>query len=143
MNSKQKVAFALVLLAVLVDVKGQMLSGDLTYYYEWKGNYGSCGLDRSRYDQFYVAALARTYMNMPAGMTNPNNHPLCGAEHCIQVYGSRGSVVLKVSDTCEGCKGNDVDVADTVFPMLEDPNRGRVPITWKWVDCRSNPPGRR
>lgn len=118
-------------------------TGDLTFYYEWRGNYGSCGLDRAKYDQFYVAALSRSFMQLPAGITNPNKHPLCNADRCIEVTGNRGRVVLKISDTCWGCATNDVDVADTVFPMLDDPNRGRVKATWKFVNCQSNPPGRK
>lgn len=131
----------IVLITLLEEAKG--LSGDLTYYHEWRGNYGSCGLDRSMHDQFYVAALSRKYMNLPPGQTNPNNHPMCGDSHCLQIWGARGSVVLKVSDTCEGCRDDDVDVADSVFPMLDDPNKGRVRVNWEFVDCHSNPPGPR
>lgn len=131
-----------VTLLAFEGVKSQTRRGDLTYYYEWRGNYGSCALDRSRWDQFYVAALARSHMALPAGMTNPNNHPLCAAQYCIRVHGARGSVVLKVSDTCWGCVNDDVDVADTVFPMLDDPVKGRVKVTWNFVDCRKTPPGK-
>lgn len=119
------------------------ITGDLTYYYEWRGNYGSCGLERSKWDQFYVAALSRSYMQLPAGMTNPNKHPMCNADRCIEVTGRRGRVVLKISDTCWGCAKDDVDVADTVFPMLEDPKLGRVKVSWRFVNCQSNPPGRK
>lgn len=127
----------------LGDIGVQSYTGDVTYYTEWKGNYGSCALDRSRWDQFYVAALSRTMMALPAGMTNPNNHPYCAPEHCVQVWGPRGSVVLKISDTCWGCNTYDVDVADSVFPMLDDPNKGRVRMNWNFVNCYSNPPGRK
>ena len=128
-------------ITLLEEVKG--LRGDVTFYYEWNGGYGSCGLERSRYDKFYVAALSRKYMNLPPGMTNPNNHPMCGESHCLQIRGARGTVVVKVSDTCEGCKNDDVDIADSVFPLLDDPNRGRVSMEWSFVDCRTNPPGRK
>jgi hypothetical protein len=73
---------------------------------------------------------------------NPNNHPKCTESHCVKLSGKRGSVVLKISDTCYGCKPYDVDVSDRVFPLLDDPNKGRVVMTWKWVDCRKNPPGK-
>jgi expansin (peptidoglycan-binding protein) len=133
----------LLLLATFAPANCQTYTGDVTYYTEWRGNYGSCGLDRSRHDQFYVAALSRHFMGLPPGITNPNKHPMCAADKCLQVFGPRGSVVLKVSDTCWGCSNYDVDVADTVFPMLDDPWKGRVRMNWKFVDCRSNPPGRR
>lgn len=133
-----------VIFLVVALVTGALgLTGDLTYYTEWRGGYGSCGLDRARSDQFYVAALSRKYMNLPPGMTNPNNHPICNADRCLEITGRRGRVVLKISDTCEGCKNDDVDVADTVFPMLEDPNLGRVKVSWRFVNCFSNPPGRK
>lgn len=143
MISTNTVLSIFLLVASFDAIKSQTYTGDLTYYHEWRGNYGSCGLERPKYDQFYVAALSRSFMQLPPGMTNPNKHPLCGEKTCVQVYGTRGSVVLKVSDTCWGCKPHDIDVADTVFPMLDDPNKGRVKASWKFVDCRSNPPGRK
>lgn len=127
---------------VIVGYKNQTTyTGDVTFYYEWRGNYGSCALDRSKRDPFYVAALSRFYMKLPRSITNPNNHPLCAEPYCVKVSGKRGSVVLKVSDTCYGCKPHDVDVADKVFSLLDDPNKGRVKMSWKWVDCRKSPPG--
>jgi hypothetical protein len=99
----------------------QLYKGDITFYYEWRGNYGSCALNKSRSDPFHVAALSRHWMKLPKKITNPNHHPLCGEDHCIKVNGKRGSVVLKVSDTCYGCKPYDVDIADKVFPLLDDP----------------------
>lgn len=119
-------------------------TGDMTFYHEWRGNYGSCGLDRSKTDHFYVAALAKSsFMKLPPGVANPNNHPMCKPDKCIEVTGKRGKVVLKVSDTCMGCAANDVDVAHSVFPMLDDPNRGRVKVSWNFVNCQSNPPGKK
>lgn len=118
------------------------ITGDLTYYQEWFGNYGSCALNRATRNHFYVAALSRSQMKLPPGMTNPNNHPLCKPNRCIKVTGSRGTVVLKISDTCWACAKDDVDVAHTVYPMLEDPIRGRVKVSWKFVNCKTNPPGR-
>jgi len=112
--------------------------GDLTFYKEWNHNFGSCGYSISRMNQnpFLVAALSRHHMGHPA---NPNDYYLCG--RCLKINGSRGSIVVAVSDTCEGCSGDDVDVADTVFKYLEDPARGRVKVTWEWVDCNRSPPG--
>lgn len=114
----------------------------MTFYYEWRGNYGSCALERSKKDPFYVAALSRFFMKLPTNITNPNNHPKCTEPHCVRVNGKRGSVVLKVSDTCYGCRPYDVDVSDRVFPLLDDPNKGRVVMNWKFVDCKKNPPGK-
>lgn len=129
-------------LHIIKAVTNELYKGDVTFYYEWKGNYGSCALNKSRIDPFYVAALSRHWMKLPKGLSNPNKHPLCGERHCIKVNGSRGSVVLKVSDTCYGCKPYDVDVADKVFPMLDNPLRGRVKMTWRFIDCNKIALGR-
>lgn len=117
-------------------ITSQIYSGDLTYYTEWKTHPGSCNNPRARYNHYYVAALSMSsFMRLPQGTTNPNEHPLCASKQCIRVNGARGSVILKISDSCEACKPYDVDVADTVFPMLDDPAKGRVPITWQFVNC--------
>lgn len=144
MYQNLKFVFALLLLVASNKVASQTYEGDLTYYTEWRDSYGSCGLDASMHDQFQVAALSiSTWMVLPPGETNPNNHPLCAADKCIQLKGARGSVVLKISDSCAACVGNDVDVADTVFPLLDDPALGRVKVTWEFTDCSSNPPGQK
>lgn len=121
--------------------KNQTYKGEVTFYYEWRGNYGSCALERSKKDPFQVAGLSRFFMKLPANITNSNKHPYCAEPYCVKVNGKRGSVVLKVSDTCYGCKPYDVDVSDKVFPLLDEPRKGRVVMTWKFVDCRKVPPG--
>lgn len=110
-------------------------TGDLTYYTSWKGNYGSCGLERSRRDPLYVAALSPYFMKTPPDQPNPNKHPLCAADKCIEIRGARGTVQLKISDTCPECKSFDVDIADEIFPRLDDPIKGRVKVSWKFVRC--------
>jgi hypothetical protein len=133
-----KILFVLVL--ATFEVKSQTYSGEVTFYYGWRGNWGSCGLERSKTDHFYVAALSRFFMG---GVSNPNNHPRCAADQCIQIYGARGSVVLKISDTCPSCDNYNVDIADSVYGYLDDPDKGRVRMNWHFTNCFSNPPGRR
>lgn len=55
-----------------------------------------------------------------------------------QIFGPRGTVVLKISDTCGDCADYDVDVADTIFTKLDDPNKGRVKMSWQFVNCNIN-----
>lgn len=143
-NTKSLVGLLLLFVAVSSSerFKNQTYKGDVTYYYEWRGNYGSCALNVSKKDPFYVAAMSRYFMKLPLNITNPNKHPFCMEQHCVKVTGKRGSVTLKVSDTCYGCKPYDVDVADKVFSLLDDPKKGRVKMYWKWVDCRTEPPGK-
>lgn len=121
---------------------GQVYSGEATYYEYWKDGYGSCGLDRSMKDPFYVAALANKFMREPASITNPNNRYLCQPHYCVRVTGPKGSIVVKVSDTCEGCKDNDIDLADSVYPYVAEKDAGRVKVTWSFVDCNQYPPGK-
>lgn len=116
----------------LIFATANAFYGDLTYYNEWRGNFGSCGLERSKYDAFYVAALSRARMS---GVPNPNNHPLCAWNKCIKITGLKGSVIVKISDTCWSCQYDDIDIADTVFPLLDDPVKGRVKVSWEFTDC--------
>jgi hypothetical protein len=74
-------------------------------------------------------------MKLPAGVTNPNKHPYCAADRCAKIKARKGSVVLKISDTCWACKDYDVDVADDIFPLLDDPAKGRVKASWEFVKC--------
>ncbi|CRK98957.1 CLUMA_CG012369, isoform A [Clunio marinus] len=127
---------------LIIQSNSQSYKGDITFYYEWHGNHGSCALEKSKKDPFHVAALSRFFMKLPVNVTNPNKHPYCSESYCVKVSGKRGSVVLKISDTCYGCKPHDIDVAHRVFPLLDDPNKGRVPMAWKFVDCTKNPPGK-
>lgn len=122
---------------------GDTLRGDVTYYSGWNHGWGSCGLDISMENQFYVLALGMKYMTLPENETNTHNHPLCGPNACAKIYGERGTVVLKISDTCGGCLDDNIDVADTVFPMLDDPIKGVVPMDWEFVDCSVDPPGKK
>jgi len=131
--------FALISAALtmpLTAIAREIYEGNATYYYEWRGNFGSCGLERSKSEQFEVAALSNAFMKLPQGVYNPNKHPLCRPEHCIFVTGALGSVVLKISDKCYGCRKQDIDIADSVFPLLGDLDKGRIPIKWYFVNCK-------
>ena len=114
--------------------------GDVTFYSEWKTGPGSCGFPVDS-NQYKVAALSSKYMQLPAGMTNPNKHPICGSQNCILLKGPAGAMVVKVSDTCAGCKDDDVDVADDAYANLATPDAGRVIMQWKFVDCTKYPLG--
>lgn len=116
-------------------------TGEGTFYVEWKSGLGSCGSIPT--NAFRVAALSSKYMKLPPGITDPNKHPLCASKDnsCILVKGQRGAIVLKVSDTCGGCGSDDIDIADTAFSFIDDPNKGRVRVQWKFVQCSKFPLG--
>lgn len=61
-----------------------------------------------------------------------DNAQACGGY--IEVFGEKGSVVLQVVDRCPECKEGDVDMTREAFEKIDDPIKGRVPITWKSVE---------
>ena len=124
-------------------IDGSIKSGWATYYTEWKYALGSCGVVPK--SDNLVCALSSKYMKLPPGVSNPNNHPLCGPKYCILTLGPRGAAVVKVSDTCGACiqaPGDNVDLADSLYPLVADPLKGKVPIKWKFVDCTKYRPGK-
>ncbi|KAG1352313.1 hypothetical protein G6F62_002720 [Rhizopus arrhizus] len=102
---------------------GKKYSGDGTFY---SPGLGSCGITNS--DSDMVAALNAPQMNNPA---NPNNNPLCGKY--INVHGHKGTVRVKIVDTCPPCKSGDVDLSTAAFGKIANYDEGRVPITWSWA----------
>lgn len=59
---------------------------------------------------------------------------LCGA--CLEVQGSKGSVVVRVEDRCPGCPFGSLDLSMTAFATIDDLAKGRIPIKWRVVPCR-------
>jgi expansin (peptidoglycan-binding protein) len=59
---------------------------------------------------------------------NPNNNPLCGKY--INATGPKGSVRVKIVDTCPPCVKGDLDLSPAAFNEIADFAAGRVPISW-------------
>lgn len=57
----------------------------------------------------------------------------CGA--CVEVTGSKGSLVIRIEDRCPECKYGDIDLSEEAFSLIDDKIKGRVPISWKIVPC--------
>jgi len=108
-----------------------------------QGNYGSCGLEKAKDDPFHYVALSKAFMELPAGQSNPNKHRLCKKPHCVFLTGELATLVLKVADTCYGCKPHDLIVTQKVFELLADIEDGSTTVEWKFVDCRDEPTGQR
>lgn len=123
-----------------IDFDGEFKTGEVTWDTAWRGMYGSCGFPFPPKSDFLVGGLTMKYMQPPAGVTNPNSHPLCGPKYCLLIKGPIGSVVVKVSDSIQGNNDN-VNVADTVFEYLAEKGLGRAVMQWKFVDCTTNPIG--
>ncbi|KAI9477793.1 MAG: RlpA-like double-psi beta-barrel-protein domain-containing protein-containing protein [Benjaminiella poitrasii] len=98
-------------------------SGDGTYY---DVGLGSCGWTNS--DSEMIVALNHVQMENGA---NSNNNPNCGKK--IAVSGPKGTVTVKIVDTCPGCDSGSVDLSPAAFEKIADLSQGRVPVTWDFV----------
>ena len=58
---------------------------------------------------------------------------LCGA--CLQVIGSKDTVIVRVEDRCPGCKFGGIDLSKTAFATVDDLAKGRAEVRWKVVPC--------
>ena len=97
-------------------------SGDATYY---GTGLGSCGWTSK--DSEYIVALNHGQM---ANGANSNKNPNCGRS--ITATGPKGSVTVKVVDTCPGCANGDLDLSPAAFAKIADMAAGRVPVSWSW-----------
>jgi expansin (peptidoglycan-binding protein) len=97
------------------------LSGDGTYYAA--DGTGNCSFDASP-DNLLVAA-----MNKP----DYGDADWCGA--CVEVTGPKGTVKVRIVDSCPGCAHGDLDLSPQAFDMIADHAAGRVPITWHETGC--------
>jgi expansin (peptidoglycan-binding protein) len=57
----------------------------------------------------------------------------CGA--CAVVIGPRDEILVRIVDSCPGCKPDDLDLSREAFALLAPLQRGRIPITWLPVPC--------
>ena len=59
-----------------------------------------------------------------------------GAAACgsyIQVKGRKGTILVKVTNLCPECPPGHLDLSDEAFAALDDPVKGRVPMTYRAV----------
>ncbi|MEP6859307.1 MAG: expansin EXLX1 family cellulose-binding protein [Deltaproteobacteria bacterium] len=96
-------------------------------YYAADGT-GNCSFDASP-DDLLVAA-----MNKP----DYGDAAFCGA--CLEVTGPKGTVKVRVVDSCPGCAHGDLDLSPQAFDMIADHAAGRVPITWHEAYCAVSGP---
>lgn len=101
---------------------GTTFKGDGTYY---NAGMGSCGKTNTDHDM--IAALNAPQMGYAP---NPNNNPMCGKY--AKVKGPKGTVRVKIVDTCPPCKKGSLDLSPAAFMKIADLAAGRVPITWTW-----------
>jgi expansin (peptidoglycan-binding protein) len=100
-------------------------SGDATYY-EADGT-GACSFEAG--SDNLVAAMNRADYGSAAW---------CGA--CIEVAAGSASVVVRVVDSCPGCKQGDLDLSKEAFARLAPLDKGRIRVAWRSVDCAVDGP---
>lgn len=61
---------------------------------------------------------------------NPNNNPNCG--RYAKVTGPKGTVRVKIVDTCPPCLSGSLDLSPAAFVKIADLAAGRVKIHWEW-----------
>ncbi|KAI9276066.1 RlpA-like double-psi beta-barrel-protein domain-containing protein-containing protein [Sporodiniella umbellata] len=61
---------------------------------------------------------------------NPNLNPICG--RYATAKGPKGSVRVKIVDTCGPCRYGDLDLSPAAFGRIGNFDDGRIKITWTW-----------
>lgn len=104
------------------EVDGKTHVGEATYYVEADGS-GNCSFPATPNDLMVGAMNQTDYAGSAA----------CGA--CAAIEGPQGSVTVRIVDRCPECKPGDIDLSPQAFEKLAALEKGRIPITWKYVTC--------
>ncbi|HAS45524.1 MAG TPA: hypothetical protein DCS93_33880, partial [Microscillaceae bacterium] len=86
---------------------------------------GNCGLPVAVGD-FNHAAMNHT---------DYDNSQACGACAEVTSKATGRSVIVKIVDRCPECKPGDIDLTQQMFAKIDNPTKGRIAITWKYVPC--------
>lgn len=98
--------------------------GDLTYF-----SLGLTACGQVYTDDDMVAAIAFSYFTSP----NPNVDPMCGKRVKIIDPTTLKYVIVTITDKCEGCKTNDIDVSPSAFEKLKPKIVGRSKVVWDFI----------
>jgi expansin (peptidoglycan-binding protein) len=55
----------------------------------------------------------------------------CGSY--VQVTGARGTILVKIDNLCPECPANHLDLSNEAFAAIDDPAKGKVPISFREV----------
>ncbi len=99
------------------------VSNGIATFYDADGS-GNCSFDKS--SDLDVAALA-----MPLYAKSAS----CGA--CLRVTGPKGSVTVRVVDSCPPCEksGVAIDLSASAFAKIAEPSKGRIDVRYQQVSC--------
>ncbi|KAF6238544.1 hypothetical protein HO173_003049 [Letharia columbiana] len=99
-------------------------TGDLTHY---TPGMGSCGIVNKNGDA--IVALSKDIMLTFSG--NANDNPFCNKQISIHNPTTGTNTIATVTDTCQGCAFDNIDVPVDLFYTVAPEGNGRVPgIEW-------------
>jgi len=107
---------------------GESRNGEATYYAA--DGSGACLFDPTPADLLVAAINAPDW----------EGSAWCGA--CAAIEGPSGNVVVRIVDLCPECASGDLDLSPDAFEQIAAIERGRVPISWSFVECGSQGPVR-
>ena len=99
----------------------QTHTGDATYYNATGA--GNCSFDATPND-LMVGAMNHT---------DYADSAVCGA--CVFIHGPDADITVRIVDQCPECKPGDIDLSESAFAKIADPAKGRVTITWNYIEC--------
>lgn len=108
----------------IVDALGELtkFQQGIATYYDATGA-GHCGYDASPNDMDVAA------MNAPQFYGSA----VCGT--CAEIEGPKGTVVVRVVDSCPECNEGHLDLSRQAFGKIADMVDGRVTTRWRLVPC--------
>ncbi len=129
---------------------GAGLSGKGVARFHLYGDVGKCntalGLDPKAFGMMVVAASTRIHDQLPKLLkVGKRKGPYDNTARCVQVTSveSKASIQVRIIDKCCGESLSDptthqLDLSQEAFTKLASPDKGRLDITWKVIDCPDN-----
>lgn len=121
-----------IILALFFSLMAQPDSGNIIHsgqatYYAATGD-GNCMFGPSPNDLMVCAMNNTEY----------DSSSVCGAS--IHVKGRLGEITVRIVDRCPECPVGNIDLSKEAFAKIDDTIRGRVPVTWWYVESQVTGP---
>lgn len=123
---------SIIIIALFSSLMAQPDSGNIIHsgeatYYAATGD-GNCMFGPSPSDLMVCAMNNTEY----------NGSSVCGAS--IYVKGRLGDITVRIVDRCPECPVGNIDMSKEAFAKIDDTIRGRVPVTWWYVESQVTGP---
>jgi expansin (peptidoglycan-binding protein) len=115
-----------ILVCGVAEAAPLLQQGSTTYYHP-NGN-GACSFEDS-VDYNVSAAM---------NLADYDHSAMCGAY--LRIIGPKGEAVVRVVDSCRGCKPNGLDLSQQAFEQVADLKQGREIIAWHIISPALNTP---